>query len=395
MPIINGKSTNPASLQDAANGHGPITLSQNEIYEFLSNMLISTQVFTDNIKDSAALSLVNKSRVDGGLYGDTKRWISTDVLRTYEWGGDAEAENLLKTHRAPDPKEQIVTIDNFRMIPLTVDKYLTKRAFADEGTFSQFNSTLTGWMRKTKKVYDATMFNTFVGTTTAETDAQNVEFELPAKPTGDEVTEEAYHRLLAESIGYQFSNLIVNLEDVSRDFTDFKNLRSFDSDEFIYVWNSDWVNRVTKLSLPTVFHKEGMIEKFAQHTLNPRFFGDVLTTSGTGDGNVRSLVERDYNSVESMADPNYDPEKHIFCGDVIPKGSPYNAYEAYTPNKDIMCKIYHKDSIPFMSAFETGTEFNNPRALLNTKYLIWGYSTLEYLKDLPFITVKAKIATKQ
>ena len=394
MPIINGKSTNPASLQEAAKGHGPITLSQNEIYEFLSNMLISTQVFTDNIKDSAALSLVNKSRVDGGLYGDTKRWISTDVLRTYEWAGDAEAENLLKTHRAPDPKEQIISIDNFRMIPLTVDKYLTKRAFADEGTFSQFNSTLTGWMRKTKKVYDATMFNTFVGTTTAKTVAQNVEFELPAEPTGDETTKEAYNRLQAQSIGYQFSNLIVNLEDVSREFTDFKNLRSFDADEFVYVWNSDWVNKITKLDLPTVFHKEGMIEKFAQHTLNPRFFGDVLTTSGTGDGTIRSLVERDYNSVESMADSNYDPEKHIFPGDVIPKGSAYNAYEAYTPNDKIMCKIYHKDSIPFMSAFETGTEFNNPRALLNTKYLIWGYSTLEYLKDLPFITVKAKFAEK-
>lgn len=392
MPIINGKSTNPASLQDAAKGHGPITLSQNEIYEFLSNMLISTQVFTDNIKDSAALSLVNKSRVDGGLYGDTKRWISTDVLKTYAWAGDAEAENLLKTHRAPDPKEQIVTIDNFRMIPLTVDKYLTKRAFADEGTFSQFNSTLTGWMRKTKKVYDATMFNTFIGTTTAETAAQNVEFSLPAEPTGDETTEEAYNRLQAQSIGYQFSNLIVDLEDVSREFTDFKNLRSFDADEFIYVWNADWVNKITKLDLPTVFHKEGMIEKFAQHTLNPRFFGDVMTTSGNGNGTIRSLVERDYNSVESMADPNYDPEKHIFPGDVIPEGSPYNAYEAYTPNDKIMCKIYHKDSIPFMSAFETGTEFNNPRALLNTKYLIWGYSTLEYLKDLPFITVKAKFA---
>lgn len=392
MPIVNGKSTNPASLQEGAKGHGPITLSQNEIYEFLSNMLISTQVFTDNIKDNAAMSLVDMSRVDGGLYGDTKRWISTDVLKTYPWGGDAEAENLLKTHRAPDPKEQIVTIDNFRMIPLTVDQYLTKRAFSDEGTFSQFNSALTGWMRKTKKVYDATMFNTFIGTTTAETDAQNVEITLPAEPTGDEVTEEAFNRLQAQAIGYQFANLLVNLEDVSRDFTDFQNLRSFDADDFVYVWNSDWVNKITKLDLPTVFHKENMIDKFAQHTLHPRFFGDVKTESGNGDGTIRSLVERDYNTVENMSDAAYDPMKHIFPGDLIPEGSPYNAYEAYTPNDKIMCKIYHKDSIPFMSAFETGTEFNNPRALLRTKYLIWGYSTLEYLKDLPFITVTAKLA---
>ena len=43
-----------------------------------------------------------------------------------------------------------------------------------------------------------------------------------------------------------------------------------------------------------------------------------------------------------------------------------------------------------MTAFETGTEFFNPRSLTETHYLIWGYNNLEHLKNYPFITAKAQ-----
>lgn len=383
-----------AQLTGSYPNSGPIQLSMNEVYEFLSNMLISTQVFTNNIYDTKS-TLVEMSRVDGGLYGDSKRWIATDVLRTYEWAGDAEAENLLQTHRAPQPDVQLISIDTFRMIPLTTDDYLTKRAFADEGTFSQFNGALLKWMRDTKKVYDSTMFNTFVGTTTAETDGQNRNITLAREPEQATETDlEAYNRMTAQTIGYEMANIMVELEDVSRELTDLGNLRSFNSDEFRYVWNSEWVNRITKLDLPTIFHKEGMIDKFAQHTLPGRYFGKVNEAGGTApsaNNTIRSLIEIDYNTAP-MNSPNYDPKKHIFPGDLIPAGEAYSENTTYTVDPTIVCKIYHKDSIPFMSAFETGTEFWNPRALNKNHYLIWGYSSLKYIKDLPFITITAKAA---
>lgn len=369
-------------------------LNSNEIFAAIYNMIISQQVFADNIYETKE-TLADMSRVDGSLYGDTKLYYSTDVLKSFEWTGDAEAQNLLKLHRPEAPECQAITIDTFRMIPLTVDNYLSKRAFATEGAFSAFNSQMLGWMRDTKRVYDATMFNTFVGTTSSLVGKQNKQVNIPAEPAGDSDVElEAYNRLVAQTLATEMADLIVDLEDVSRDYNDYGNLRSYNANDLVFVWNSEQVNKIKKLDLPTIFHKEGLIDKFAEHTLPARYFGNVNASGGTtGATNitVRSLIEKDYNSVEPDK-PGYDAKKHIFPGDLLPANTAYEANETYGEDPSIVCKIYHKDSIPFMTAFETGTEFFNPRSLTETHYLIWGYNDLEYLKNYPFITVKAVAA---
>ena len=369
-------------------------LNSNEIFAAIYNMIISQQVFADNIYETKS-TLADMSRVDGSMYGDTKLYYSTDVLKSFEWTGDAEAQNLLKLHRPEAPECQAITIDTFRMIPLTVDNYLSKRAWSTEGAFSAFNSQMLGWMRDTKKVYDATMFNSFVGTKTSTVGKQNKVINLPAEPdSADDYNTEAYNRIVAQTLATEMADLIVDLEDVSRDYNDYGNLRSFNVDDLVFVWNSEQVNKIKKLDLPTIFHKEGLIDKFAEHTLPARYFGNVNATGGTtGASNitVRSLIEKDYNTVEPDK-PGYDAKKHVFPGDLLPGNTAYEANETYGEDPSIVCKIYHKDSIPFMTAFETGTEFFNPRSLTETHYLIWGYNGLEYLKNYPFITVKAVTA---
>lgn len=367
------------------------TLNSNEVFGALFNMILSQEVFADNIYNTKS-TLADMSRVDGSLYGDTKLYYSTDVLKSFEWSGDAEAQNLLKLHRPEAPECQAITIDQFRMIPITVDNYLSKRAWSTEGAFSSFNSQMLGWIRDTKKIYDATLFNSFVGTTSTAVGGQNKVITLPVEPDGvDDYNTEAYNRLVAQAIATEMANLIVDLEDVSRDFNDYGNLRSYNVDDLVFVWNAEQVNRIKKLDMPTIFHKEGLIDKFAEHTLPARYFGNVNTNAGTTGGTnitIRSLIEKDYNTVEPDK-PGYDAKKHIFPGDLLPANTPYEANETYSEDQSIVCKIYHKDSIPFMTAFETGTEFFNPRSLTETHYLIWGYNSLEYLKNYPFVTVKA------
>lgn len=366
-------------------------LNSNEIFAALFNMIISQQVFSDNIYETKS-TLADMSRVDGSMYGDTKLYYSTDVLKSFEWTGDAEAQNLLKLHRPEAPECQAITIDTFRMIPVTVDNYLSKRAWSTEGAFSSFNSQILGWIRDTKRVYDATLFNSYVGTTSSAVGKQNVTITLPAEPDGvDDYNTEAYNRLVAQAIATEMANLMVELEDVSRDYNDYGNLRSFNVDDLVFVWNAEQVNRIKKLDMPTIFHKEGLIDKFAEHTLPARYFGNVNASAGTtGATNItiRSLIEKDYNTVEPDK-PGYDAKKHIFPGDLLPANTAYEANETYSEDQSIVCKIYHKNSIPFMTAFETGTEFYNPRSLTETHYLIWGYNGLEYLKNYPFVTVKA------
>ena len=366
------------------------TLNQNEIFASLYNMIISQQVFADNISDTKS-TLVDMSRVDGSLYGDTKLFYSTDVLKSFEWKDDEEAANLLQLHRPEDPECQAITIDTFRMIPVTVDNYLSKRAFSTEGAFGAFNSQVLSWIRDTKKIYDATMFNSFIGTHQTTEGKQVKTITLPAEPDSvDDYNTEAYNRIKAQTIATEFANLIVDLEDISRDYNDYGNLRSYNMDDLVFVWNSEVVNEIRKLDLPTIFHKEGLIDKFAQHTLPARYFGNVKTNGGTtGASNItiRSLIEKDYNSVEP-SNPAYDAKKHVFPGDLLPSNTAYAAYETYGEDPSIACKIYHKNSVPLMTGFETGTEFWNPRSLTETHYLIWGYTELEHLKNYPFLTVK-------
>ena len=116
-------------------------LKQNEIFGAIYNMIISQQVFADNIAGIGD-ELVNRAKVDGGLYGDTKLYYATDALKSAPWGKDAEAANLLALHRPDAPKCQPITLDTFRQISLTVDNYLTKRAFSTEGAFASFNASL-------------------------------------------------------------------------------------------------------------------------------------------------------------------------------------------------------------------------------------------------------------
>ena len=89
-------------------------LNQNEIFAALYNMIISQQVFADNIADTKS-TLADLSRVDGSLYGDTKLYYSTDVLKSFEWTGDAEkmlksrivVESLLKDRNITVTPEEI------------------------------------------------------------------------------------------------------------------------------------------------------------------------------------------------------------------------------------------------------------------------------------------------
>lgn len=372
-------------------------LNSNEVFASIFNMIISQQIFADNIKDTKA-SLVDAARVDGSMYGDTKLYYATDVLRSYAWGGDAEASKLLELDRPEDPQCQVITLDIFRQIRLTVDRYLTKRAWTSENAFNEFNSIMLGWIRDTKRVYDSTTYNCFVGTYETNEGKQEVDITLPTV-TGDK---EAENRLQAQTIATKLADIIVELEDVSRDYNDYENLRSYSADDFRYVWNSSFVNKINKLDLPTIFHKE-FIDKLGEYTLPSRYFGKLVTVGSSpvvsdATGAYRSLVEQDVTLAKSYTFKDKQLQAgakfHLFAGDAIPDGITLASTSAvlvpsYKVDDTIVLKIVHKDDIPYMSAFEVGTSFYNARSLTENNYLTFGHNTLQHLHDKPLITIRA------
>ena len=354
-------------------------LNPNEIFSSIFNMIISQQINADNIKEGFA-SLVNKARTDGGLYGDTKLYYDTDVLKSHAWGGDTEASNLLSLDRPEDPECQAISLNVFRQIRVTIDNYLSKRAWKDEGSFAQFNSVTLGWLRETKKVYDQTTYNAFIGTHVSSVQADK-EITLSGITTAvTTADEESVARLRAQKIGQGIADLMIAMKDVSRDFNDYGHLKSYDEDEVIIIWNSKYVNEIRYVDLPTIFHKEGVVKKFEQEMLPARYFGNVLTASKTvgATDDVRAMYEQEI----TVGGNSY----HLFAGDKFPVGAVVASGDGYEVDDSIIAKVVTVLP-PYMSAFEVGTSFFNPRSLTENHYLTFGHNSLEHLYAHPFVRV--------
>lgn len=363
-------------------------LNANEIYTALYNMIISQRIFDITTADP---TLANALRVDGTLYGDTKLYYSTDTGASYDWLNDAEAPNLLQLNRNKTTVVDKVTIDKFRQTNVTVDNYLSKRAWQNEGAFTDFNGILISSLNGVKRIYDNGLINAFVGTQTSAAPAANIEITAPTSGTND--TTESVNRLTSQMIAQAVADLAVNLGDNTRAFNELGFTRSTPIGQCVMVWNANIYNKILKIDLPTIFHKDNLEPK-ANYVLPSRYFGTVNTGIGTGntatittadgrtvpgqgqDGAVRSLIEQTISGV------------HYFPGDAIATGANAPAGTSYTEDSTtIVCKIFPVEAIPFMSGFETGTMFNNPRSLTDTHFLTWGYSTLKRLAEKPFVTV--------
>ncbi len=377
------------------------TLTPNEIYSTLANMIISQQVFADNLGKHQ--TLVDEARVDGTLYGDTKLYYATNVLESNPWGADSEASNLLALDRADDPEVQAIKLDIFRQIRLTTDNYMTKRAFADEGTFASFNGVMLGWMRETKKVYDGTLYNVYIGTTetTQGKQSQTITINADGNSTG-------------ENIAKSMADLFTDMGDYTEDYNDYGYLRSYAEDDIRIVWNAKFVNAVKKIDLPSIFHNEELQKTFVGRVLPSKYFGTLITSSNVatysdstpttgkpidsdngaytpGSNNANGTIRAAVEKKVTVSDTVY----HVFPGQEIPAGATilassgnFNYGEVYIEQADVICKVLTKLP-PYMSAFEVGTTFFNPRSLTENHYLTFGHNTLQYLKNYPFITIKA------
>ncbi len=347
-------------------------LNANEIFGSIYNMIISQQVLVDTVTHN--FDLASRFKTDGTLYGDTKTFYTSDVLKSRKWTNYAEAANLLATNKPADPKCQIITLDQFRQIDITVDNYLSKRAWGTEGVFSQFHSYILSLISTTKKIYENTMVNAYVGTVDGGTAKTTVEVAL----SGITQTGEEKNRLQASMIAESLANLFIDLKDYSRDYNEYQFLQAYDPNDFVVVWNSAYVNKIKKIDLPTMFHKDGLIDKFEDEILPARYFGAVNTvaTKGTATGTVRALDEIEING------------NHYFAGDSISVDDTAPAGQSYTVDANVICKVIHKDAIKYMGAFEVATSFFNPRSLTENHYLTWGYSMPAKLYAYPVITLQ-------
>ena len=396
--------------------------NSNEIFSTLGNMIISQRVLSDNV-DKGGESLLALFKYDGGLYGDKALFYASDALKSYEWIQDSvTALNLLATHRPADPKVKQIVIDKFRQIPLTTDAYMSKRAFADEGTFSQFTTVMIGWMDDTKYLYDESVINVAVGTTVTATgrQSQTVTMQTGASSKADI---EAQNRLNAQAIAKKAADILSDLVSPrnGKFYNDYGFRRKYKKSDFVTVWNADAINEITKQDLPTIYHAEGLDKVVGEpYTLAKEYFGITITstnastysaatattgkpiTSGTGaytpgSNNANGMICSNIECDITVSGVDY----HLFPGDEIPASTILASSAAagtmaygtvYIVDASILFKIVHKDALKYMSAFTTSSEFWNPKNLSTNRYLTFGYAdpfSTEGIRlpNYPFITV--------
>ena len=394
----------------------------NEIFSTLGNMIISQRVLSDNI-DKGGESLLSLFKYDGGLYGDKALFYASDALKSYEWIQDSvTALNLLATHRPDDPKVKQIVIDMFRQIPLTTDAYMSKRAFADEGTFSQFTTVMIGWMDDTKYLYDESVINVAVGTTKTTTGRQSQTVDFTTLISSASTQEEA-NRLCAQALAKKAADILSDLVSPrnGKFYNDYGFRRKYKKSDFVTVWNADVINEITKQDLPTIYHSEGLDKIVGEpYTLAKEYFGVTITASNVSTYSdstpaAGKPIDSDNgaytpgtNNAYGMICSNIELDitvggiaYHLFPGDEIPAGTILAATAAagtmaygtvYIVDNTVLFKIVHKDAMKYMSAFTTSSEFWNPRNLSTNRYLTFGYSdpfSTEGIRlpNYPFITV--------
>ena len=376
------------------------SLNANEIFGALYNMIISQEIYADNIEGE---DLVDKAKVDGSLYGDTKLYYSTDALYSSEWGNDSEATNLLAINRPKAPECQAIVLNVFRQIEVTVDNYLSKRAWIDEGAFATFNSVILGWLSDTKKIYDGTTYNVFMGTHVSGATINTIEVDLSADGNS-----------AGENLGLAVANLFSKLNDYSRDYNDYKHIRKYAKSRIKILWNSKYLNTVKKIDLPSIFHNEELEKSFVGDDMVEKYWGTIITASNKstysastpttgkpidsdddtyvpGSNNANGCLRAVVEKTVTVGGTAY----HVFPGEEIPAGATIKASgnfelgEVYIQEDDFIAKVYIKLP-PYMSAFQVGTSFFNPKSLSENHYLTFGHNTIEHLKNYPFITLKVK-----
>lgn len=352
-------------------------LNQNGVLSTLYNMIIGQEVFSKNIKLEG--TLVEKFRIDGTLFGDTKLFISSDIGTLYDF---PDTSKTLLTKTSPvAPQVQAVVVDTFKQTAITIDGVKLKQAFMSADIYGAFIGVCLQWLRDTYKVLNVKLINSFVGTAVTDAAKATVTVTLPEVPTTSLIERQSYFNLTGELIGEAIANVSVDLEDAMRDYNEYAFLRSYDLSDFMIIWNKAWANRIRHISLPMIFHKDSVVATEMDKTiLNSQYFGDILTIASTANGTTtRTLVDMVIAG------------KQYFPGDLLPATTAYAAYQAYVANANIIGKIVHKRAIPFMSALMVQTEFYNPKDLDRNHYLTWGYSNPVYLSEYPLITLVAAV----
>lgn len=375
------------------------TLNINAVIAGVSNQIIDLPVLL-RVKKSG--ELVDKARVDGSLYGDTKVYRCFDAINTDEYTQDsAEAIDFISLKRNQTTQEQPLVINDFRIASTTVGSLREKQAFMNAGQFDEFMSALEAQVEEAEYLHDSTNYDAFIGVDAVGAGAGE-------NPTALSLTSGKEGQEIAQFL----ADLCSDMTSASREFNDYGHLTKYSMDDIQVVWNNKWVNYIEKINLPVIFHN-GFMEKFAENVVNHKYFGDHVDFTDVADATPDTThpvkVAAGVYTYEPVAGNTVtlrvSKEVKIPCTDgstvayfyagqplVNPTSKVLDLTDfedvLYVENEKIICKVFTKLP-PYMSACSVSTEATNPKNHSRNRFLVFGRNTLEILKGEACVTIKS------
>ena len=125
-----------------------ITLAANVFLGALTNLISYSQVANTTERGRVG-DFVNSFQNINVENGDGKVVLSADLLNVNNLSGTSS----LLTASLPTVDEQYVSVDNYKVIPMTINKYLMRNAFVAEDQLANFTGYLMSIMPATKTAY--------------------------------------------------------------------------------------------------------------------------------------------------------------------------------------------------------------------------------------------------
>ena len=295
-------------------------LNTNEFYNSIYNAARLYMIYADNLKGMDKKNLAEKYRTDGGMYNDQSVFTDMDVLYSRIW--DPNDTNVLAPEAVVKPVQEKITVNQFRQIGIYTDEYLSKRAWMDPATYDEFRSVVQKQSAETKRLYEQRMVDVFVGVEPSA-ESQTITLTLPT-----DTDAEKQNRLQAQAIAKKIGDLFVDLKDTTNKFNVNGFIKSFDKGDIDIIWNADYYNQIRYVDLPTIFHKEDLLENGI--VLPARYFGTRKTITGDAhaDGTDKFRAEMEaFIPVDATGkySANGTNVVHVFPGDVLPNLTPISS----------------------------------------------------------------------
>lgn len=258
-----------------AGTYPPITLAVNKFIATMTNLIAYSQ-YVDTLETGTINRLIASSQDINVPNGDGKLVLAADIIDPEDYS----ATSSLLESNPPTVKEQYIPVTNYKVIPLTVNKYLMRGAFAEESAMAGFIAYLYSIMERSRDVFLynelVKMYDAYAPTNAGQTVTVSL-IQTSGLKTAAEIL-----AAKTENSNRMYEALINTLAEMGADSADFNDLsltEVIDYKSLKFIGNSEFNTQMLVGTLATLLNSDKITEemKWSETIIIPK---GKLTTSG-------------------------------------------------------------------------------------------------------------------